>query len=145
MKGSMSWAEWQVMRVLWARPAIGSSQIIHYLEGDYDWKPSTVKTLLNRLKEKGLISVSGAGKRFVYQALSTEEEELAKMGQDWLANQCETKHGQHLQLLLEKASLTVSDLEALIDWARAKKAVAPDQVACSCPSGQCTCYLAEGV
>ncbi|MBF0844003.1 BlaI/MecI/CopY family transcriptional regulator, partial [Streptococcus danieliae] len=36
MKAMMSQAEWQVMRVLWAHPGSGSSQIIDFLQADFD-------------------------------------------------------------------------------------------------------------
>lgn len=140
MKGMMSTAEWQVMRVLWAHPNSGSSQIIDYLQADFEWKPSTVKTLLTRLKDKGLIEAQAEGKRFVYRAVTSEQQELEKMGQDWLDNQCHTKHGEHLLALLKQAKLTQSDLENLVAWAEKAKKTAPTQVACSCLPGQCDCH-----
>lgn len=140
MKAMMSQAEWQVMRVLWAHPGSGSSQIIDFLQADFDWKPSTVKTLLTRLKDKGLIEAQADGKRFVYRALASEEQELDKLGREWLANQCQTKHGQHLLQLLQQASLTQSDLERLIAWAQEAQATAPVHLACNCLPGQCDCH-----
>lgn len=140
MKAIMSQAEWQVMRVLWAHPGSGSSQIIDFLQADFDWKPSTVKTLLTRLKDKGLIEAQADGKRFVYRALASEGQELEKLGQEWLANQCQTKHGQHLLQLLQQASLTQSDLERLIAWAQEAQATAPVDLACNCLPGQCDCH-----
>ncbi len=140
MKAIMSQAEWQVMRVLWAHPGSGSSQIIDFLQADFDWKPSTVKTLLTRLKDKGLIEAQADGKRFVYRALASEEQELEKLGQEWLANQCQTKHGQHLLQLLQHASLTQSDLERLIAWAQEAQATAPVSLTCNCLPGQCDCH-----
>ncbi len=40
------------MRVLWAYPLIAGVPKWKRLEADFDWKPATVKTLLNRLKTK---------------------------------------------------------------------------------------------
>ena len=55
MRGvTISAAEWEVMRVLWkAGRAMTSREIIDALEGDSDWQPKTIRTLVNRLTEKG--------------------------------------------------------------------------------------------
>ena len=51
---TISSAEWEVMRVLWAKGQATSSEIIAILAKKLDWSASTVKTLLGRLADKGL-------------------------------------------------------------------------------------------
>ncbi len=53
-----------VMRVLWAYPHSRSTEV-ERLEVDFDWKPATVKTLLNRLKTKELISMEKIEGKFL--------------------------------------------------------------------------------
>ena len=50
---TISSAEWEVMRVLWAKGQATSSEIIAILSKKLDWSASTVKTLIGRLADKG--------------------------------------------------------------------------------------------
>ena len=52
MEQTISAAEWQVMRVLWAQPGTTSQEIIQALKEGFDWQATTVKTLLGRLRKK---------------------------------------------------------------------------------------------
>lgn len=49
---TISEAEWEVMRVIWARKQLKSSDIIDILQEKFQWSPSTIKTLLGRLVDK---------------------------------------------------------------------------------------------
>lgn len=45
------------MRVLWkAGRAMTSREIIEALEGQSEWQPKTIRTLVNRLTDKGVLS-----------------------------------------------------------------------------------------
>lgn len=60
-------AELEIMKVLWKRPGIGSSEIAQALDGEQDWSPRTVKTLLSRLVEKGALDTEADGRRYLYR------------------------------------------------------------------------------
>lgn len=53
---TISSAEWEIMRVVWAQQNTTSNEILAVLLEKYDWTPSTVKTLLRRLLDKGYVS-----------------------------------------------------------------------------------------
>ena len=55
MEQTISAAEWQVMRVLWAQPGTTSQEIIQALQEGFDWQATTVKTLLGRLRKKNYL------------------------------------------------------------------------------------------
>ncbi|MCU6792095.1 penicillinase repressor BlaI [Paenibacillus sp. WQ 127069] len=67
-------AEWEVMKVLWARTPRTANEVIEALEDQTDWKPKTVRTLLNRLTQKQAISYSQQNKVYAYFPLVTEDE-----------------------------------------------------------------------
>ncbi|GMA69927.1 hypothetical protein GCM10025879_11730 [Leuconostoc litchii] len=46
-------SEWEIMRVIWTLGEATSNQIIHIMYSKKKWQPSTVKTLLNRILQKG--------------------------------------------------------------------------------------------
>ncbi|MEM1147199.1 MAG: BlaI/MecI/CopY family transcriptional regulator [Pseudomonadota bacterium] len=66
-------AELEIMKVLWKQPGIGAAEIVDALEGEQDWSPRTVKTLLSRLVEKGALKTKADGRRYLYQPAVDEQ------------------------------------------------------------------------
>jgi len=66
-------AELEIMKVLWKQPGIGAAEIVDALEGEQDWSPRTVKTLLSRLVEKGALKTEADGRRYLYQPTVDEQ------------------------------------------------------------------------
>jgi predicted transcriptional regulator len=80
---SISEAESHVMEVLWRAPGpVVAEQIVAALAETQHWQAATVKTLLNRLLNKGAIAAEKDGRRFLYQAVLQRD--------DWLARESET-------------------------------------------------------
>ena len=48
-------AEWEVMRVIWTQGKTTSREVHTLLNEKKEWKSTTVKTLLSRLTDKGLV------------------------------------------------------------------------------------------
>jgi BlaI family penicillinase repressor len=67
-------AEWEVMKILWAKTPCTANEVIEALEDQTDWKPKTVRTLLNRLVQKQAISYSQENKVYAYFPLVSEDE-----------------------------------------------------------------------
>ncbi|MRN54006.1 penicillinase repressor BlaI [Paenibacillus monticola] len=67
-------AEWEVMKVLWARTPRTANEVIEALEDHTDWKPKTIRTLLNRLTQKEAISYSQDNRVYSYFPLVSEDE-----------------------------------------------------------------------
>lgn len=79
METNISEAESQVMEVLWQSPVpLMAEQVIDALAETKSWQAATVKTLLNRLLNKGAIAARKQGRRFVYHALLQREDWLAR-------------------------------------------------------------------
>lgn len=71
---NISDAEWEVMKVLWAQSPRPANEVIKALENHADWKPKTVRSLLNRLVQKQAVAFSQEGKVYAYYPLVSEEE-----------------------------------------------------------------------
>lgn len=67
-------AEWEVMKVLWAQTPRTANEVIEALEDHTDWKPKTIRTLLNRLTQKEAISYSQDNRVYSYFPLVSEDE-----------------------------------------------------------------------
>lgn len=67
-------AESHVMEVLWKRgSAVAAEEVAAVLLRQQDWQEATVKTLLNRLLNKGAISAEKDGRRYLYSAVLERE------------------------------------------------------------------------
>jgi len=70
MPTPISEAETQVMEVLWAAAGpLSTEDIATELQGRQDWQLATIKTLLNRLLNKGALSAEKDGRRYLYTPL----------------------------------------------------------------------------
>ncbi|MGK7296223.1 MAG: BlaI/MecI/CopY family transcriptional regulator [Candidatus Wenzhouxiangella sp. M2_3B_020] len=72
----VSRAESQVMEYLWAHPSATAGEVCDALGPENDWSEATVKTLLNRLLNKGAIDAERDGRRFRYVAVLRREDWL---------------------------------------------------------------------
>ena len=61
-------AEWEVMKVVWDRQPVPATDVVEALRREQGWAPRTVKTMLNRLVNKGALGYAVDGKRFLYAA-----------------------------------------------------------------------------
>ena len=67
-------AEWEVMKIIWTKSKISSINIIAELKDKSDWKPATVKSLINRLLNKNIIGFNKLGYEYLYFPLFSEDE-----------------------------------------------------------------------
>lgn len=67
-------AESIVMDVLWTRHPLGSDEVVAALAGREDWQEPTIKTLLNRLLNKGAIRAERDGRRYLYSPVLKRED-----------------------------------------------------------------------
>ena len=54
------------MEVLWKRAPLGSEEVVEALSKTHAWAEPTIKTLLNRLLNKGAIKAVKEGRRYLY-------------------------------------------------------------------------------
>ena len=67
-------AEWTVMKELWKQSPQTAGDIAESLAAAVGWKPSTVKTLLNRLAVKKAVGFVSSGKAYLYRPLVAEAD-----------------------------------------------------------------------
>ena len=74
----ISEAESVVMDVLWRQHPLGADEVAAALASQQDWQEATIKTLLNRLLNKGAISAQKEGRRYLYSPLLKREDWVLK-------------------------------------------------------------------
>ncbi len=139
MEQTISAAQWQVMRVLWAQPGATSQEIIQALQEGFDWQATTIKTLLGRLRKKGYLRMVKETSKYHYYPLISEEEHLQWQVELLLATICSTKQEQLVENLLDAGTFSQKSLEHLASKIAQLQKSAPERIACRCLAGQCTC------
>ncbi|AGM99461.1 CopY/TcrY family copper transport repressor [Streptococcus iniae] len=140
---TISEAEWEVMRVIWARKQLKSSDIIDILQEKFQWSPSTIKTLLGRLVDKKLVGTQKSGRAFLYESLVNEKDYQEKLIQDGLNHICQRKHASLLLKILKAMPMTKQDIADFQELLREKEVSTVGKVPCNCIPGQCRCDKEE--
>jgi len=67
-------AEQEVLEVLWDQAPLAASAVVAALSGRRDWSATTVKTLLSRLVDKGILRTIPDGRRYLYTPVISRGE-----------------------------------------------------------------------
>ncbi|MGJ7903319.1 BlaI/MecI/CopY family transcriptional regulator [Lysobacter sp. 1R34A] len=70
----ISEAESLVMDVLWRRHPLSAEEVIAALADSQQWQEATIKTLLNRLLNKGAVRADKDGRRYLYAPVLKRED-----------------------------------------------------------------------
>ncbi|ANZ63145.1 penicillinase repressor [Secundilactobacillus paracollinoides] len=132
-------AEWEVMRIVWTKGGAYSRELIDMLQAKRDWSASTVKTLLRRLVNKGMLETTREDRRFKYDATITESTAMNSTAEQLFDNLCAMKRGKTLLDLVENTTLSQSDIAALQVKLAEKAKSAPETIQCDCLPEDCEC------
>lgn len=108
-------AEWVVMKVLWQREPRTSKEVIEALEGQTDWKPQTIQTLLGRLVAKGALGYKKKGREYLYHSLVTAPDCEYAASRSFLGRCFNGELAPFLTRFLEKENLTEEEIAKLKD------------------------------
>jgi BlaI family penicillinase repressor len=109
----ISESEWLVMRVLWSRDGITANEIVEKLAGRTQWKPKTVKTLINRLVKKGAVRFDREGRQYRYHPTVSEAECVRKERVSFVQRVYGGTAKPMLAAFLEDAELSQEDIAEL--------------------------------
>ncbi|WP_049495880.1 CopY/TcrY family copper transport repressor [Streptococcus mitis] len=137
----ITYAEWEVMRVVWANDRVTSKKVISVLQEKMDWTQSTIKTILGRLVEKGVLNTEKEGRKFIYTANIEEKEAVRNYAEDIFNRICNKKVGNVIGSIIKDHVLSFDDIDRLEKILEMKKSLAVEEVDCNCPEGQCDCHL----
>ena len=137
----ITYAEWEVMRVVWANDRVTSKKVISVLQEKMDWTQSTIKTILGRLVGKGVLNTEHEGRKFIYTANIEETEAVRDYTEDIFNRICNKKVGNVIGSIIKDHVLSFDDIDRLEKILEMKKSFAVEEVDCNCPEGQCECHL----
>ncbi len=81
----ISEAEWEIMKIIWEKAPVTSSEIIDSLSDKKDWTAKTVKSFLNRMLNKQVIGFEKSGRNYLYHSLVSEEECIRMESESFLS------------------------------------------------------------
>ena len=109
------------MKVIWRDNPIVASEIINVLTDKTDWKPKTIKTLINRLLTKGVIGYEKTGRKYVYYPIVEEEDFIKTESRMFLKRIFGGAMKPMLVSMVENEDLTLDDLDELRKYIMEKK------------------------
>ena len=110
---AISDAEWDVMKVLWERGEAGAQEVTEALAVERNWRPQTVKTLLNRLVKKGAVAYAEEGRRFIYRAKVSREAVVRAESRSFLARVFGGDGGAMLVHFVKNTKLSAAEIAEL--------------------------------
>jgi BlaI family penicillinase repressor len=114
----LSTAEWKVMNIVWRRKRCATRDVCEDAQAQFGWSPSTVKTLLRRLVEKGYLQTTQVGNSFLYRPARPALSALRRAADTLLHNALEGTVGPLLAHMVKSSRLSaeeVEELRALLD------------------------------
>ncbi|SDC15795.1 BlaI family transcriptional regulator, penicillinase repressor [Terribacillus halophilus] len=70
---NISESEWEIMKVLWENAPLTANEVVEAL-AKADWKPKTIRTLLDRLTKKKVVGVNKEHRVYSFYPLYAESE-----------------------------------------------------------------------
>lgn len=109
----ISEAESVVMETLWRRSPQSADDVVAALSASQQWQEATIKTLLNRLLNKGAVAAEKDGRRYLYSPLLKREDWLLRESKGLLDRLFGGRVAPLVAHFSEQRKLTKKDLAEL--------------------------------
>jgi predicted transcriptional regulator len=106
-------AEWKIMKIVWRKKACAARDVYQEAGRELGWAPTTAKSVLRRLVDKGCLDTTQVGNSFLYRPAETAVKALLGAADELLANMLEGTTGLVLSHLFEKSKLSAEELARL--------------------------------
>jgi len=106
-------AEWQVIKALWDSRPLTAGEVVDKVAAEQDWKPRTIKTLLNRLVRKGAVGVEIDGRRYLYRAKVTRDACVRRETRSFLSRVFNGSAAPAIVHFLEQSRLSPEEIRQL--------------------------------
>ncbi|OPJ65335.1 BlaI/MecI/CopY family transcriptional regulator [Clostridium chromiireducens] len=115
--GKISDAEMEIMKIIWKKnEQITTAEILEELPKENSWKVTTIMTLISRLTEKGILSVTKVGKLNNYFPKITEEEYRAIQTDNFLEDMHKGSVRNFMATLFNNKKISNKDIAELKEW-----------------------------
>ena len=108
-------AEIEVMKVAWKKNPVTSNEIVEELSQTTSWAPKTIRTMINRLANKGALTYKQEGKSYLYSPGISKEECVRQESESFLNRMFDGALMPMLTHLAKSRKLSSEDIEKLKD------------------------------
>ena len=109
----VSEAESTVMEVLWQRHPLSAEDIVAELAEASGWAAPTIKTLINRLLNKGAIRAEKDGRRYLYSPVLARESWIGQQSEGMLERLFGGRVAPLVAHFSERGKLSAADIAEL--------------------------------
>jgi len=121
LKIQLTEAEWTIIQAIWKAEPCGAPQIQDALERATGWTYSTVRTMMDRMCGKGLLTAEKVGKVTIYRSKITRRQAQNSELRYALKHAFNGALTPMVQCLLDTRDLSEADLAELESLIKAKK------------------------
>jgi BlaI family transcriptional regulator, penicillinase repressor len=117
-KEPLTAAEWKVMKIVWKNKQCAARDVYEEAAREHGWAPSTTKTLLRRLAEKGCLTTQAIGNSFLYRPSKSAVRSLLGAADTLMEQVLEGTTGLVLSHMVKKSQLSareLAELRAILD------------------------------
>ena len=109
----ISESEQLVMKIIWSKNPATANHIVEALSKTTTWKPKTIKTLLNRLVNKGALGYKKSGREYHYYPLIEEDVFVKAESRSFLKRVFGGSMKPMLATMVENEDLSSEDIQEL--------------------------------
>ncbi len=109
----LSDAEWKVMNAVWRKSPAGVREVHEQLKSETGWAFTTVKTMLTRLVEKGVLTVEKQGNARMFSPVVQKTQARKQAVNALIDKAFDGAFGPLLHYLLTSEKLTKQELQEL--------------------------------
>lgn len=109
----ISGSEWTVIKALWDENPVTANRLVEIVSKSTTWKPNTIKSLLNRLVKKGVVSYENVGRVYHYSPRIEESLMVKEESQSLLKRVFGGAARPLLVTLIESEDLSDEDIEEI--------------------------------
>lgn len=117
-------AEWQVMKVLWDKSPITSSEIVEILKPAMKWSPTTIYTLINRLVNKKALEIEEGSSPYKCYPIISQKECIREENKSFLKKVYDGSINLMLANIVEGEKLSdkeIEELKKILDGSKDRK------------------------
>ena len=114
-------AEWAIIKAIWKAEPCTAPQIQEELKEETGWSYSTVRTIMDRMVNKGLVSSEKVGKVTIYRSAVTRAQAQRSELLYALKHAFNGALTPMVQSLLDTSNLSAAELDELEALIRAKR------------------------
>lgn len=122
----ISEAQWKIMEIIWQRGSATAAELIATLCPETGWNQQTIRTLLGRLVQKGVLETEAVKNYYIYKPLVSREQSVREEGESFLNRLFQGNADALMVHLLQEGKVRQSTLDKLQEMLQQERSKSDD-------------------